>query len=110
MNAPFAPWKWDGENWIFGANGAPLLFLDFHAGDKNKIVGPLAAAAPDLVDALASAIRVAEEARREWDAAPDGMKAGKLLIALSGHCPGYRADIDAIHAALSRARGETEGG
>lgn len=54
-----------------------------------------------LRGALASAIRVADEARDEWDAAPEGMKAGKLLIALSGHLPKYRADIDAIHAALA---------
>lgn len=53
-----------------------------------------------LDDALRSAIKVAEEARVEWDEAPSGMRAGKLLIALSGACPGYRRDIDAIHAVL----------
>lgn len=52
-------------------------------------------------EALATAKRVAEEARQEWDAAPEGMKAGKLLIALSGCLPGYRADIDQMHAALA---------
>ena len=53
-----------------------------------------------LEAALRSAIKVAEEARVEWDEAPSGMRAGKILIALSGALPGYRADIDAIHAAL----------
>ena len=52
-------------------------------------------------EALAAAIKVADEVRDEWDRAPSGIKAGKLLIALSGHLPGYRADIDAIHAALA---------
>lgn len=55
------------------------------------------------VEALREAIRIADEARNEWDMAPSGMKAGKLLIALSGHLPGYRADIDAIHAAINLA-------
>lgn len=53
--------------------------------------------------ALAAAVKVADEAREEWDSAPSGMKAGKLLIALSGGCPRYRADIDEIHAALKGA-------
>jgi len=50
--------------------------------------------------ALETAIKVADEAAREWDAAPQGMKAGKLLLALCGHIKGYRPDIDSIHAAL----------
>lgn len=50
--------------------------------------------------ALVDAICVAHEACEEWDKAPEGMKAGKLLVALSGELTGYRADIDAIHAAL----------
>jgi urease accessory protein UreF len=51
-------------------------------------------------EALKAAIKVAAESQREWDAAPSGMKAGKLLIALAGGLPKYRADIDEIHAAL----------
>lgn len=58
---------------------------------------------PDLLNALRSAVLIADEAREEWDKAPSGMRAGKILIALSGGCPGYRADIDAIHAALKKA-------
>lgn len=60
----------------------------------------------DLLKALESAIRIAEEARLEWDRAPSGMRAGKILIALSGGCPGYRADIDAIHDTIRKARRE----
>lgn len=56
----------------------------------------------ELIDALQSAIRIADEARLEWDRAPQGMKAGKLLIALAGGCKGYRADIDAIHAVIAK--------
>jgi hypothetical protein len=52
--------------------------------------------------ALSGAIMVADEARDEWDRAPSGMKAGQLLIALSGRLPGYRADIDAIHAVVPK--------
>ncbi len=56
-----------------------------------------------LVAALQAAVKIAHEARVQWDEAPNGMRAGKLLIALSGKCPGYRADIDAIHAAIAKA-------
>lgn len=52
--------------------------------------------------ALTMAIQIAEEARVEWDNAPSGMRAGKLLIALSGNLPRYRADIDRIHATLAK--------
>jgi hypothetical protein len=56
----------------------------------------------ELRAALQWAIKIAEEARQEWDAAPSGMRAGKLLIALSGNLKGYRTDIDAIHETLAR--------
>lgn len=46
---------------------------------------------------LASAVLIAQEASAEWDTAPEGMRSGKLLLALSGYLPGYRADTDAIH-------------
>lgn len=60
--------------------------------------------ATDLVNALETAIRIANEARREWDQAPSGMKAGKLLIALSDPTLKYRDDITAMHAALAAAQ------
>lgn len=50
------------------------------------------------LDTITAMIEVASEARDEWDAAPQGMRAGKLLIALCGSMKGYRHDIDAIHA------------
>ena len=71
----------------------------------RQINADLVFAARDLHLALVAAVKVADEARDEWDAAPAGMKAGKLLIALSGRLTGYRADIDAIHAALAKAEG-----
>lgn len=58
---------------------------------------------PELHNALKKATEIAEEARQEWDAAPQGMRAGKLLIALGGFLIGYRGDIDLIHRALARA-------
>ncbi|HSM79196.1 MAG TPA: hypothetical protein VLT57_16270 [Bryobacteraceae bacterium] len=60
-------------------------------------------AAANLLAALKSAVKIADEAADEWDNAPDGMRAGKLLVALAGHRKGYRADIDAIHEAISAA-------
>lgn len=52
-----------------------------------------------LETALGSVVTIAKEARLAWDADKD-MRVGKILIALSGKAPGYRADIDAIHALL----------
>lgn len=72
--------------------------------DVEKIIDALGVV--EMAEALGSAIQIADEARREWDAAPSGMRAGKVLIALAGGCKGYRADIDKIHAALARVRGE----
>ena len=64
----------------------------------------------ELLAALKSAVGIASEAAREWDMAPNGMKAGKLLLALCGHVKGYRRDIDAIHEAIARAeRSKAEG-
>lgn len=58
----------------------------------------------DVCRALETAVSIAGEAQREWDAAPSGMRAGKILIALAGGIPGYRADTDAIHQALKLAK------
>lgn len=59
--------------------------------------------------ALERAVKVAEEARQEWDVCPAGMRAGKILVALSGRLPGYRADIDEIHDALARSNAADRG-
>ncbi len=56
-----------------------------------------------LAAALTSAIAIAEEAVTEWDRAPSGARPGKILMALAGHLPGYRKDIDLVHAALYHA-------
>jgi hypothetical protein len=58
--------------------------------------------------ALEMAIKVADEAADEWDKAPEGMRAGKILLALAGHRPKYRADTDAIHAARKSLGGSNE--
>lgn len=57
-----------------------------------------------MAEALRTAVRVAAEAAEEWDKAPSGMRAGKILLALAGRVPGYRQDTDAIHAALADTR------
>lgn len=54
-----------------------------------------------LRDALETFVNIAEEAFRNWDKDNDP-RVGKLLLALSGHAPRYRADIDAIHALRAR--------
>ena len=106
-------WRGDGTAWsqqeqLCNAQGVAALVLQ-HDGSQEGISNAcLAEAAPDLLDALTKAISVADEARREWDAAPEGMRAGKLLIALSGKCPRYRSDINAIHAVLRKAQGLEE--
>lgn len=51
--------------------------------------------------ALASAVKIASEAAEEWDKAPEGMRAGKILLALAGHRRGYRPDTDRIHRVLA---------
>ena len=43
--------------------------------------------------------RIAAETYQEWDSDNDS-RVGKLLAALAGYRPKYRADIDALHAAL----------
>lgn len=52
--------------------------------------------------ALRSAVIVANEAQEEWDKAPEGMRAGKILLALAGHRKGFRQDTDKIHAILAK--------
>lgn len=81
------------------------------AHEMNMIAEPweLAAAIDAVVSplraALRTAVKVADEARDEWDKVPSGMKAGKLLIALSQPSLNYRADITAMHAVLSKTEG-----
>lgn len=91
---------------VYDARGVRVSRLDYldreTAAEIVRGVNALSASlAAALAEALRTAIKIAGEARREWDAAPSGMKAGKLLIALSGGCKNYRVDIDHIHAALA---------
>lgn len=52
------------------------------------------------VDVLRELKRIAGEAFDAWDADRDS-RVGKMLLALAGNKPGYRADIDALHASLA---------
>lgn len=96
------PWTRDAKGFVVGRDGIPLMSLERPADERNAnaliIEGAL-----DVLAALKSAVTIAEEAREAWDAAPNEVRAGKLLIALAGDCPGYRADIDAIHATIAKA-------
>jgi hypothetical protein len=92
--------------------------VDIHAADGNPIAftGSFArtreeneANAESIVNAsnelerilklLKSARDLAKEAFDAWDSDQD-MKVGKILRALSGELPGYRADTDLINAAI----------
>ncbi len=57
----------------------------------------------ELLAALKSAVKVAGDAATEWDNAPEGMRAGKIIIALAGELKGYRSDTDAIHRTIAEA-------
>ena len=82
--------------------------LGINAG-KREAAARAALAEPSAVDelvaALCAAIRIAEEARVSWDVAPEGMRAGKILIALTGNAKGYRADTDEIHRVIAKYAG-----
>jgi hypothetical protein len=56
-----------------------------------------------LLAALKQAVEVAKVARRAWNDDQDA-KVGKLLLALSGDLPGYRADTDNIHTLLGKVK------
>ena len=57
----------------------------------------------NLAAALKSVPKIANEVRDYWDADQDS-KVGKNLKALGGFI-GYRADVDALHAAIARIEG-----
>ncbi len=104
-NEPLAA-AWEAN---FQHNGtrrqAKLLFVAPTKADADALAASVLAgmnAAP-VRHALAEAVRIADEAQDEWDKAPSGMRAGKILIALAGHGKGYRADTDAIHSVLAGA-------
>jgi hypothetical protein len=59
-----------------------------------------------LLQALRKFRSIADECHAEWDADNDH-RVGKILKALSGRMPGYRADIDKIHAVISAASKES---
>lgn len=71
----------------------------------DQTIANLRARITALEAALASAVKLAGEAAEEWDNAPSGMRAGKILLALAGHRPGYRVDADAIQAVLKGGNG-----
>lgn len=77
--------------------------------DERKQIDAGWAEARRMRELLVSAVKIADEAAEEWDKAPAGMRAGKILLALAGHRKGYRPDTDAIHAALRPTPAPHEG-
>lgn len=86
---------------------AEIVFDDRPDGDprQGELIpnARLIATAPELLAALQSVLKIAEEIRLKWD---DGQRAGKLLVALIDPTLRYRDDTSAIHAAIAKARGE----
>ncbi len=79
---------------------------DPDCGDCDAVLVDLRVRADraELLSALQGVIAVAAIAADEWNRDEDS-RVGKKLIALAGRCPGYRADIDAAHAAVAHAEG-----
>lgn len=94
-------WCWNSERGttVFTTDGAEV------ARTVRMVDARLIALTPDLLAALKSLVEIAEEAAEEWDKAPSGMRAGKILLALAGHVKGYRQDTDKIHALIAQAEG-----
>jgi hypothetical protein len=87
-----------------GTGGVDLVVHEGVLREKNywqAIAGHYECETARLRRNLVAAVRIAGEAAEEWDKAPGGMRAGKILLALAGHRPGYRADTDDIHASLA---------
>ena len=55
----------------------------------------------ECAEVLATVPEIAAEAREAWDNDNDS-RVGKMLIAMGGGIPNYRADIERIHTALEK--------
>ncbi|MDW9880509.1 hypothetical protein GOA90_25320 [Sinorhizobium meliloti] len=84
--------------WICGELLNPSTMPEGEAWANARLI----AAAPDLLAALKSLGPILEEIHDKWD---EGMRAGKLIVALRDPKLNYRADITAIHAAIAKAEG-----
>lgn len=69
--------------------------LDYHEKYQASLLRE-----KELRDLLKSAVIVAQDAYTAWNHDQD-MKCGKILLALAGSNKGYRADTDAIQAAVT---------
>lgn len=80
----------------------PALAVTEWVSEPEKVIDSIVEALnqtklKQAIRALDIAIKVAEQAREEWDKAPATMKAGKLLIALIDPSLHYRDDITEMH-------------
>jgi hypothetical protein len=72
---------------------------------REAVQSTAAAAHADIKPVGEELKRIAWEAFEAWDADKD-LRVGKMLKALAGRSPRYRADIDALHAALATTPGQ----
>lgn len=68
--------------------------------EAERALTALQARVGEMREALITYMRLSLLARSYWDDDKD-MRVGKLLIAMSGLSPGYRSDLDKIHALLN---------
>ena len=80
----------------------PATYFGTVAKTSNEADARLIAAVPEMLAALKSLQPIIEEIHAKWD---EGMRSGKLLIALMDPSLNYRADITAIHQAIAKAEG-----
>lgn len=107
----------DGEHCTFSRHPDNTLYLDIESAEeifanRRTLAAEarrLAAEMAGVRAALETAVRVADEALQEWDKAPEGMRPGKLLLALCTRRLHYRDDITAMHAARSALQPAPEG-
>lgn len=95
----------DGETTVAGNRAQAVieeLLPDVEAAASSPVETSTCIDCIELKNALAAAVKVANEARECHDRDQD-MRTMKLLLALSGNIPKWRADTDRIHDVLRRA-------
>lgn len=103
-----SPGLHDGQHdYAINAEGATVLAEAYGRSSLGGILpaeanASLISAAPDMLAALKGLEAIVSEIHAKWD---EGMKSGKLLIALMDPSLRYRADCTAIHAAIAKAEG-----